>query len=276
MKISRILFLSVFALVAAGSLVRAEKSFDIEQSRSSSSDDWCRDDNGNDRYERSCDVRTMTIAAPATLDVETSNGSIAVTGGTRRDVSIQVKVTAQAETMSEAKSIAADVKVLTDGGTIRAEGPRTSGRGQGWWVSYRIEAPSRQNVSLGSSNGSVTLTGLTGTLRADTSNGSVHASDLSGDVKLNTSNGSLQISLAGASWNGAGLDATTSNGSLKVEMPRDYSAHLDARTGNGSLNIDRPVTITGRIGREIVTDLGKGGATLRLRTSNGSLNIRER
>ena len=38
------------------------------------------------------------------------------------------------------------------------------------------------------------------------------------------------------------------------------------RTGNGSLNIDRPITVTGRIGREIDTDLGKGGPTLRLRT----------
>jgi hypothetical protein len=30
----------------------------------------------------------VTMAAPATLDVETSNGSIAVTGSSRRDVSI--------------------------------------------------------------------------------------------------------------------------------------------------------------------------------------------
>src|SRR5690349_7076351 len=93
---TRILFLSVFALVAAGSIARAEKTFVIEQSRSRpavqpqrASDDWCRDDSynsGRDRYERSCTVRSVTIPAPETLDVETSNGSIAVTGGSRRDV----------------------------------------------------------------------------------------------------------------------------------------------------------------------------------------------
>ena len=276
MKTSRILFVTVFALVAAGSLIRAEKTFVVEQSRSSASDDWCRDsDRNNDRYEVSCEVRTMAIAAPSTLDVETSNGSIAVTGTSRRDVNIQVKVTAQAETMTEAKSIAADVKIVTDRGEIRAEGPRTSGR-RYWSVSYRIETPTHQNVTLGSSNGSVNLTGLNGVLRADTSNGSVRATDLAGDVKVTTSNGSLQVSLNGSTWVGAGLEATTSNGSLRVDMPREYSARLIARSSNGSLNLDRPVTIQGRIGRDIDTTLGKGGATLRFHTSNGSLNIRER
>jgi DUF4097 and DUF4098 domain-containing protein YvlB len=278
--LNRILFVSVFALVAAGSAVRAEKTFVVEQSRSSSAaqtDDWCREDRGdyNDRYERSCRVQTVAIAAPATLDVETSNGSIAVTGGSRRDVSIQARIMAQAETMTEARSISDDIKIITDGGTIRAEGPRTTGR-RSWWVSYRIETPERQNVSLGSSNGSVTLTGLNGVLRADTSNGSVHANDLSGDVKVTTSNGSLQVSLSGSTWVGAGLEATTSNGSLRVDMPRDYSAHLIAQTANGGLNIDRPVTMQGRIGRQIDTTIGKGGPTIRFHTSNGSLNIREK
>lgn len=276
MKISRILFLSVFAFVAAGSLIRAEKMFVVDQSRSSATEDWCRQDNHRgDRYERSCDVRTVTIPAPATLDVETSNGSITVSGTSRRDVSIDAIVVAQAETMTEAKAIAADVKILTDGGTIRAEGPRATGRNS-WWVSYRIETPTRQNASLGTSNGSVNLTGLSGTLRADSSNGSVHATDLAGDVKVTTSNGSLQIALNGSTWVGAGLEATTSNGSLRVDMPRDYSARLIARSSNGSLNLDRAVTMQGRIGRDIDTTLGKGGATLRFVTSNGSLNIRER
>jgi DUF4097 and DUF4098 domain-containing protein YvlB len=281
MKISRILFLSVFALVAAGSAVRAEKTFVIDQSRSRAaapqkdSDDWCRDDEGSRDYERFCEVRPLTMAATATLKVDTSNGSIAVTGGSRRDISIQAKVMAQAETSSEAKSIVADVKITTDGGQIVAEGPRMLGR-RGWWVSYRIETPAHQNVDLGSSNGSVTLTGLDGVLRADTSNGSVHATDLSGDVKVTTSNGSLQVSLSGSTWVGAGLEATTSNGSLRVDLPRDYSAHLIAHTSNGGLNIDRPVTMQGRIGKQIDTTLGKGGPTIRFHTSNGSLNIKER
>jgi DUF4097 and DUF4098 domain-containing protein YvlB len=284
MKTSRVLFLSVFALVAAGPIVRAEKTFIIEQSRSRarvaepqrSNDDWCRDDEGSRDYERFCEVRPLTMAAPSTLKAETSNGSIAVTGTSRRDVSIQAKITAQAPTLSEARDLVADVKITTTGGEIVAEGPRMGSGHRGWWVSYRIETPAHQNVDVGSSNGSVTLTGLDGVLRADTSNGSVHANDLSGDVKVTTSNGSLQVTLNGSTWVGAGLEATTSNGSLRVDMPREYNAHLIARTANGGLNVDRPITMQGRIGREIDTNLGRGGPTLRFHTSNGSLNIREK
>jgi DUF4097 and DUF4098 domain-containing protein YvlB len=265
------LALAVFALAPA----RAEKSFIFEQSRQSA-DDWCRDnrDSGS-RSEQFCEVRPVTIAAPSTLDVETSNGSIAVTGSSRSDVMIEAKVVTQGDTMDEAKSLAKDVHILTDGGHVRADGPNTSGH-RGWSVSFRIQAPTRQNITASSSNGSVSLTTLSGTLRGDTSNGSVHATDLSGDVRLTTSNGSMHVALSGSTWSGAGLEATTSNGSLQVEIPREYSAHLTARTGNGSLNIDRPITVSGRIGRDIDTDLGKGGPTLRLRTSNGSLSVRER
>ena len=266
------LALTVLAFAPA----RAEKSFVFEQSQQSA-DDWCRDGrDGRDRYERYCEVRPVTIAAPSTLDVEASNGSIAVTGSSRNDVLIEAKVVAQGDTADEAKSIAKDVRILTEGGHVRAEGPTTTSDHRGWSVSFRIQAPARQNTTAISSNGSVSLSGLSGTLRGDTSNGSVQATDLGGDVRLTTSNGSVQIALSGSSWSGAGLEATTSNGSLRVDMPREYSAHLTARAGNGSLNIDRPITVSGRIGHDIDTDLGKGGATLRLRTSNGSLTIRQR
>jgi hypothetical protein len=49
-----------------------------------------------------------------------------------------------------------------------------------------------------------------------------------------------------------------------------------AATRSGSLRVDRPVTMQGRIGKEIDTTLVKGGPTIRFRTSNGSLHINER
>jgi DUF4097 and DUF4098 domain-containing protein YvlB len=257
--------------------VRAERLFVFEQSQAASSD-WCRDrddTNRNSRSEQFCEVRPVTIAAPSTLDVDTSNGSIAVIGSSRRDVMIEARVVTQGDTLDDAKSLAKDVKILTDGGRVRAEGPQSSGR-RGWSVSFRIQAPTRQNTTANSSNGAVTLTTLEGMLRAETNNGAVHATDLAGDVRLTTSNGAVQVALSGTTWSGAGLEATTSNGALHVDMPRDYSAHVTARTGNGSINIDRPITVSGRIGRDIDTDVGKGGPTLRFRTGNGSLNIRQR
>jgi hypothetical protein len=38
--------------------------------------------------------------------------------------------------------------------------------------------------------------------------------------------------------------------------------------------IDFPITVTGRIGREITTNLGQGGPLVRAVTTNGSVAIR--
>ncbi len=72
---------------------------------------------------------------------------------------------------------------------------------------------------------------------------------------------------------GAGLDVKTSNGGVRLAIPAGYNACLETGTVNGSLNIDFPVTVQGRIGRTFSTDLGSGGPTLRVKTSNGGVKI---
>jgi hypothetical protein len=145
---------SVVALIAAVPVVHAARMSNFEQSSASSaqssSDDWCREDSrelSRDR-ERVCEVRTLTLAAPKIVDAEAANGSLSVTGTSRRDVRILAKVVAEARSKSQATSIAADVKITTADGRVRADGPRTS-RGEGWSVSYRIETPNKQDVRLG-------------------------------------------------------------------------------------------------------------------------------
>jgi hypothetical protein len=39
------------------------------------------------------------------------------------------------------------------------------------------------------------------------------------------------------------------------------------------VNIDFPVTVYGRIGRSFSSDIGGGGPTLRVQTSNGGIKI---
>ena len=42
---------------------------------------------------------------------------------------------------------------------------------------------------------------------------------------------------------------------------------------NGGINVDMPITLQGRIDREIATNLGGGGPLLRLRTHNGGVRV---
>jgi DUF4097 and DUF4098 domain-containing protein YvlB len=273
MRVAAIVSVATLTVFASPALRAGSSTF--EQSRYVSDADWCKDAGGSRDRERFCEVRDLTMQAPSTFEVSTTNGGVAIEGTSRRDIAIHARIVATADTVGNAQALAAKVAIQTSGGRLDADGPRSE-RGASWSVSYRIEAPSRLNITATSNNGSVGITGIDGTLRVETDNGSLHLTDVAGDVRATTSNGSLQVDLSGNSWAGAGLEATTSNGSVKVNMPRDYNAHLVASTNNGSMRVDRPMMVQGRIGRDIDTNLGRGGATLRLRTSNGSLVINEK
>ena len=275
MRLAAVLSVAALTVLSNAPSLRAGSSFTFEQSKFTSDADWCRDVGESRDSERFCEVRDLTMAAPSTFEVTTGNGTVAIEGASRRDIYVKARIVATGRTEAEAQALAAQVLIRTTGGRLVDDGPRSTDR-HSWWVSYRIEAPKQLNIAATAANGSVSITGITGTMRAETDNGSVRLLDVAGDVKARTSNGSVQIELTGSTWSGAGLEATTSNGSLRVNMPRDYNAHLIASTLNGSMRVDRPVTLQGRIGKDIDTTLGRGGPTLRFRTSNGSLQINER
>ncbi len=233
--------------------------------------DWCRENGWGDRGHH-CEVREMTLDDRALIDVDAGqNGGISVIGWDRDEILLEAKVGAHANTDGDAADIASQVTIVTDG-VIRAEGPRTHGR-ESWWVSYRLKVPNESNLNLEANNGGISITDVTGELRFDTTNGGVGLDAVGGDVRGETTNGGLKIELAGDSWNGVGLDVETTNGGVKLLLPEDYNARLETGTTNGSLEVDFPLTLQGRIGREIEVDLGSGGTLLRVMTTNGGVRI---
>lgn len=203
------------------------------------------------------------------------NGGVSVFGSTRRDVLVIARIQANAGSEERAEAIAKAIRIRTDGGKIYAEGPDT--RNREWWsVSFEVEVPAQADLDLVAQNGGLSVSGVTGTLRMETLNGGIHLEGVGGDVVAETTNGGLHIALEGTQWEGKGLDATTTNGGVHATIPRNYSAHLVTGTVNGGVDIDFPVTVQGKIGRRITTDLGRGGATIRLMTTNGGVDIRNR
>ena len=59
-------------------------------------------------------------------------------------------------------------------------------------------------------------------------------------------NGGLSIDLAGAGWDGGGMDVRTTNGGVTLSIPENYSAHLETGTVNGGLKTDFSNHIAGR------------------------------
>jgi hypothetical protein len=264
------LSLPVLVLLAVPIAANAQRRFEPG--------DWgvsCSRWRGDRDTERVCNVVERTIAVPGgVLNVDgRNNGGVTVIGENRRDILVRALVEAHARSESRAEQLAEAIELHVEAGRIYAEGPDT--RNREWWsVSYEVRVPARTDLDLRAHNGGIAVAGVTGTLRMETLNGGIHLDAVNGDVVAETTNGGLHVALDGDGWHGKGLDATTINGGVRVTVPSGYSAHLETGTVNGGVDIDFPVTVQGRLGRRITTDLGRGGPTVRLITTNGGVQIR--
>jgi hypothetical protein len=237
----------------------------------------CSDEGGDDRYERHCEVRELTLPA-GRLEIDAApNGGIEVHGEKRADIRIRAKVVAQARTEEEARDLAGQVRIETEHGTIRAVGPQTKGRrDQSYWVSYKAAVPEENDLRLETMNGGISLHDVKGTVDFKTVNGGVTVDSAAGSVQGRTTNGGIDISLRGTALEGNGLDVETTNGGVKVTIPSDYNARLVTGTVNGGMRVDFPVTVQGRIDRRLDVEIGRGGPTVRAVTTNGGVVIRRR
>lgn len=230
---------------------------------------------GSDRAH-SCEMRTVTLPVPSgALAVDgLANGGISVMGNDVSDVRVEALVQATADDAQEAANLAKQVRIVTDGGRIRAEGP--SSGGHNWWaVSYHITVPKDASLDLRAHNGGISIEDVTGQVKFATQNGGIHLVNVGGDVHGETTNGGVHVDLKGSSYAGAGLDVTTTNGGVTLNVPASYSARLETGTVNGRISTDIPFTVEGEnVGRTLTTTLGKGGALIHVATHNGAVHVR--
>jgi len=240
--------------------------------------DRCRNgDWGDDSRSHYCEIRDTGFKAGGDITVDPGgNGAIRVTGWDRDSVAVTAKVQTQAETDADARALAQQVRIVTSGGTIRADGPATGHR-ESWSVSFDVAVPRRTDLTARTVNGPISVDGVTGKMDLTAVNGPVHLEAVGGDVHVRTTNGPLVVTLEGAKWDGTGLDSETHNGPVVLTIPAVYAAHLETGTVNGPMSIDFPITVQGRFGsRNIETDIGGGGPTIRAVTTNGPVTVRRR
>lgn len=233
---------------------------------------------GNDDRGRACEVRQVPVHLNArSLEIDgRQNGSIRVRGWDGDTVRVTARLQANANSDDEAGSMLKGVRIVADGRSVRADGPINWRSREGWSASYVVWVPRKFDLSLEATNGALGVDGVSGRLQLRTTNGSVALTDVGGDVHARTQNGSLNVQLAGRGWDGAGLDAETQNGSVRVAVPEQFAAQLETGTVNGSIHTDFPVTVQGRISRHLSLPLNGGGKTIRALTTNGTVRISRR
>lgn len=219
-----------------------------------------------------CQLRRIVLPANGHLNVEGRNGGIEVFGQERNNIALEARVIVKASNRAQAESVERRIKIQTDG-VIRANGPSSGFMRPGWYVNYRLFVPQDIAAHLHTENGGIDLHRLHGTLRAQTTNGGLTLDALSGDVYAHTVNGGITVRLRGNSWQGVGLTAQTINGGINVKTSPGYSAHLILQTVNGGISINIPTSPHAIHHNRFDGNLGHGGATIKLRTTNGGISL---
>jgi len=234
----------------------------------------CHDDWHSDRLLSHCEIKEQTLPAAGAISVDgRQNGGVSVKGWDRNEILARARIQTAAPTQAEADALAQQITIETAGAKIFANGPENR-RDYYWSVSYEVFVPRRSDLSLTAHNGGIAISDVQGRLDFTTSNGGVALKRVGGTVHGGTTNGGLSIELSGDRWEGEEMDVKTTNGGISMSLPENYSAHLETGTVNGNLSIDFPVTVQGRITRELAVNLGSGGPTIRAMTTNGGVRVK--
>jgi DUF4097 and DUF4098 domain-containing protein YvlB len=225
------------------------------------------------------------------VDVKTAGGSIEISSGG------QITLAKTAGGSIEIGDADGDVVAETAGGSItvdRAKGSvevETAGGGiklgpSGGDVdastaggSIRIDE-TKGRVKASTAGGSIKVDGSGGPVRVSTSGGSISVSDARGGVHASTSGGGVTVELNVAKGVDATSDLETAGGDVTIYIPADLAVTIDAKINRTKdkywIHSDFPMEIDYTGGRaKGRLDLNGGGDKIRLRTSQGDINIRK-
>jgi DUF4097 and DUF4098 domain-containing protein YvlB len=131
-------------------------------------------------------------------------------------------------------------------------------------------------VRLVASDGSIRIHNVTGTLESKSSDGHVSIDGKLSAVQVHTSDGALELTLAEGSQLTTSSRVEASDGSVKIRLPKTLAADLDIHTGDGHIDCQLPLTMSGYNsggGHNIRGRLNSGGTPLTIHTSDGSVTI---
>jgi DUF4097 and DUF4098 domain-containing protein YvlB len=206
----------------------------------------------------------VEVPAETAVNVHTSGGGISIEA---------LRLPAKIETSGggiEVRDLVGDLQADTSGGSIHLRDIKGRSRVEtsgGGIEATNLEGPLKAETS----GGSVSLERISGDIHAHSSGGGIHIREAGGRVDADTSGGSIEASFARGNSRGGSLES--SGGGISVSLDPAVGLSIDAH-GN-SVSSDLPLTVQGEISRRSLRGtLGKGGESLRLRTSGGSVRIR--
>lgn len=232
--------------------------------------------------------RTFDVRPNATFLLDNVNGHVTVTSWDQPRIRVHVDKSADGwdsdDVRAALREVRVDIQARPDRVSVKTVEPNKSfgffdflfGHHVSRNVTYEITVPRLTNLDVGTVNGGVNIDAVTGQIRVETTNGKIEVQRCAGSVDASTTNGGIHAELLNVTP-GKSMTFETTNGHITVVVPPSLSADVDASTTNGRISTDLPVTtrVFDRNTLRGAINGGRGGL-LRLRTTNGGIDIKTR
>jgi DUF4097 and DUF4098 domain-containing protein YvlB len=124
-------------------------------------------------------------------------------------------------------------------------------------------------------SGNVRIENKNGPINVQNTSGNININAVSGTVCANNSSGNIDIYMSGKEL--SGITAKLSSGNLSLYLDPQAAFTLDARTSSGNVSCGFDILVSGGTDRSrIESDVGGGGAAVKLTTSSGNVNVQKR
>lgn len=218
-------------------------------------------------------VETFALDAGGRVSLENINGDVEIEAWDRAEV--EIRYTKRGKTEESLERV--EVKIDATDSHVSIETDYKKGRNyDAASVDFVLSVPRGARLDdIDLVNGSLRVTGVEGSVKADLVNGKAVLRELGGDVEVSTVNGPIDAELTRLE---ASQDVTLEsvNGRLEVSLPAGVQADVEAETVHGAIENDFGLEVKrdGFVGRSLRGSIGGGGPRVRLDNVNGSITIR--
>ncbi len=142
----------------------------------------------------------------------------------------------------------------------------------------------RTDIKAKAVHSDFTIDSINGWIEATMGEGGVEARSMSGYFAATTKRGDIYVEMSGRRWRGLEFAAVTEMGTIDLLLPTEYDARIQIETRNGKMDVDYPPRLVdgeevplevavGEKGQSLDSDLGDGGAPIKLITYSGDVRF---
>jgi DUF4097 and DUF4098 domain-containing protein YvlB len=205
-------------------------------------------------------------------------------GGDSINVYVDYKVWVPEQAAVEIKSVSGDVHVAPIGGAAKIGS-----------VSGNVELGGAAGADVDLVSGDLTVSNIAGDVFLKTVSGDIDATGVKGSVEVEAVSGDIKlldiseaqtveaksvsgnITYTGAIKPGGRYEIKAHSGDIRMTIPAGSSFELEANTFSGDIDSEFEIQVVGKISpREIHGTVGKGGATLILKSFSGNVDLKKK